>query len=164
LPSRSVQTVVKYSSRTVSFLFPVLCNSSATPSYPNTTFMIPSVTPRSTIACARFTISATPCATPDTRLDPGSVQTTSSCMIFRNAFSSCDLRASMNDVASAFRASSLSGFHVLRGDRPSLSNIRDPAGEHSIRSRRYVKRFPKQDDLAVGRRAVTEKSLVHVFS
>jgi hypothetical protein len=65
LPSRTVQTVVRYSSSAFPFHLPVLCNCSATPSKPMITCKTSSVTPRSTMAWARLRMPETPRATPD---------------------------------------------------------------------------------------------------
>src|ERR1700689_1093921 len=41
-----------------------------------------------------------------------------------------------------------------------LDDIGDSVREHTIRGGQHIERFPKQDDLAVGCRAVTEEALM----
>src|SRR5271154_4873811 len=45
-----------------------------------------------------------------------------------------------------------------------VDDVGDPVRKHAIGGGEYVERFPKQHDLSVGRRAVTEESLMNVLS
>jgi hypothetical protein len=52
---------------------------------------------------------------------------------------------------------------IIRAASPYLflvDNLSDPIREHSICSGEHVERFPQQDDLSIGYRAVAEETLM----